>query len=110
MSVLLCVWQPDVGGPGPDGADAPRRGGALHPALHPEHLEEQLPAGGAGGGAPPAGLLGLGAGRPEHHGPVPEQGHRAAAAAPAPHRQEDGEHRAAAAAAHLQRYHDTHLY
>ncbi len=53
----LFVWQPAVRRAGPDAAGAPDCGGALHPALHKEHLEEQLPAGRLGGRAPPAGLL-----------------------------------------------------
>lgn len=53
----LFLWQPAVGRAGPDTAGAPDCGGALHPALHQEHLEEQLPTGRPGGGAPPAGLL-----------------------------------------------------
>lgn len=51
--------QPDDGGAGPDAAGAPGGGGALHPAFHEEHLEEQLPAGRSGGRAPLAGLLRL---------------------------------------------------
>lgn len=75
--------QSAVGGAGSDAAGAPGRGGALHPALHQERVEEQLPAGVSGRRAPSAGLHRLHPGRPQHHGPVSEQRHRQAAAAPA---------------------------
>lgn len=84
----LLVWQPDVGGAGPDAAGAPGGGGALHPALHKEHLEEQLPAGRSGCRAPLAGLLWLRSRCPQHHGTVSEQGHGQVTAAQAPKRQE----------------------
>lgn len=87
---LFCLfaWQPDVRGAGPDTAGAPGGGGALHPTLHKEHLEEQLSAGGLRRGAPPAGLLRLCSWCPQHNGTVPEQRHSQAATTQAPEQQE----------------------
>lgn len=89
---VLFVWQPDVRGAGPDVAGAACSGGTLRPALHQEHLEEQLPAGRSRGRATPAGLLRLRSGCPQHHGTVSEQGHRQVTAAKAPNQQEEREY------------------